>query len=169
MVFLVCYNYAMPRGRRPLATEVAEANGSYRKNPARRPHKKIKGGEGIPIKPDFVELDETASAVWDETVGVLKECGILSETDTHLLTSYVSCYAEWKKAYLHVSKYGHENEDGKTSPQSMTFHKLSDRHLKLLGELGLSPSSRARLSVATSKDKEAQGVSLASIIKDLQG
>ena len=168
MVFLVCYNYAMPRGRRPLATEVAEANGSYRKNPARRPHKKIKGGEGIPIKPDFVELDETASAVWDETVEVLKSCNILTETDTHLLTTYVTTYSEWLKAFKYVSKHGHESE-GKTSPQSMTFHKLSDRHLKLLGELGLSPSSRARLSVATSKDQEAQGVSLASIIKDLQG
>ena len=113
----------MPRGRKPLAAEVAEANGSYRKNPARRPHTSIKGGEGIPIKPDFVELDETASAVWDETVAVLKDCNILSSTDTHLLTTYVTCYAEWKKAYLHVSVHGHENEEGKTSPQSMTFHK----------------------------------------------
>jgi P27 family predicted phage terminase small subunit len=156
------------RGRKPLATKVAEANGSYRKNPSRKPANIINAAAGIPVKPDFVELDETASAVWDETVGVLKDCGILSETDTHLLTSYVSCYAEWLKAYLHVSKHGHES-DGKTSPQSMTFHKLADRHLKLLGELGLSPSSRARLSVATSKDQETQGVSLASIIKDLQG
>jgi len=159
----------MTRGRKPLATEVAEANGSYRKNPARRPHNSIKGGQGIPIKPDFVELDETASAVWDETVSVLKDCNILSETDTHLLTSYVSCYAEWKKAYLHVAQHGHENDEGKTSPQSMTFHKLADRHLKLLGELGLSPSSRARLSVAKSDGQKEQGTSLASIIKDLQG
>ena len=159
----------MPRGRKPLATEVAEANGSYRKNPARRPQHQIKGGSGIPAKPDFVELDETASAVWDETVSVLKNCGILSETDTHLLTSYVSCYAEWKKAYLHVSKHGHENEDGKTSPQSMTFHKLADRHLKLLGELGLSPSSRARLSVATSNTDKEEEVSIASLLKSMKG
>ena len=152
-----------------MATEVAEANGSYRKNPARRPTHTISGSDGIPVKPDFIELDETASAVWDETVGVLRECNILSETDTHLLTSYVSCYSEWKKAYLHVAKNGHENEDGKTSAQSMTFHKLADRHLKLLGELGLSPSSRARLSVATSTEEKEQGTSLASIIKELKG
>jgi len=152
-----------------MATSVAEANGSYKKNPARRPKNTISGSDGIPVKPDFLGLDETASAVWDETVGVLRDCGILSETDTHLLISYVSCYAEWKKAYLHVSKYGHENEDGKTSPQSMTFHKLADRHLKLLGELGLSPSSRARLSVATSTEKEEQGATLASIIRDMKG
>ena len=159
----------MTRGRKPLATEVAEANGSYRKNPQRRPQKSIKGGSGIPVKPDFVELDETASAVWDETVSVLKDCNILSETDSHLLTNYVVTYSEWKKAAIHVSKHGHENEDGKTSAQSMTFHKLADRHMKLMGELGLSPSSRARLSVATSKDQEQQGTSLASIIKELKG
>lgn len=152
-----------------MATEVAEANGSYKKNPNRRPHTSIKGGQGVPVKPDFIELDETASAVWDETVSVLKECNILTETDTHLLTSYVSCYSEWKKAYLHVAKHGHENEDGKTSAQSMTFHKLADRHLKLLGELGLSPSSRARLSVAISTEEKQQGTSLASIIKELKG
>ncbi len=159
----------MTRGRKPMATEVAEANGSYRKNPSRKPANIIHAAAGIPVKPDFIELDKTASAVWDETVAVLKECNILSETDTHLLTSYVSCYAEWKKAYLHVSEHGHENEDGKTSAQSMTFHKLADRHLKILGELGLSPSSRARLSVATSKEEKQQGTSLASIIKELKG
>ena len=159
----------MPRGRKPLATEVAEANGSYKKNPARRPQNTIKGGSGIPVKPDFVELDETASAVWDETVNVLKECGILSKTDLHLLTNYVVTYSEWKKAYLHVSKHGHENEDGKTSPQSMTFHKLADRHLKLLGELGLSPSSRARLSVATSSTDKEEEVSIASLLKSMKG
>ena len=152
-----------------MATEVAEANGSYKKNPNRRPPKPIKGSVGIPVKPDFIELDETASAVWDETVAVLKECNILSETDTHLLTNYVVTYAEWRKAYLHVSENGHENEDGKTSTQSMTFHKLSDRHLKLLGELGLSPSSRARLSVASDSKEKEQGASLASIIKELKG
>ena len=152
-----------------MATEVAEANGSYKKNPNRKPPNPIKGSVGIPVKPDFIELDETASAVWDETVGVLKQCNILTETDTHLLISYVSCYSEWRKAYLHVAKHGHENEDGKTSAQSMTFHKLADRHLKILGELGLSPSSRARLSVATSSEEKEQGTSLASIIKELKG
>ena len=159
----------MTRGPKPRATKVAEAHGSYKNNPARRPTNIISGGSGIPVKPDFVELDETASAVWDETVEVLKDCGILSETDTHLLTSYVSCYAEWKKAYLHVAKYGHENEDGKTSTQSVTFHKLADRHLKLLGELGLSPSSRARLSVATSDTGKKEKESIASLLKAMKG
>ena len=102
-------------------------------------------------------------------MSVLKDCNILSETDSHLLTNYVVTYSEWKKAAIHVSKHGHENEDGKTSTQSVTFHKLADRHMKLMSELGLSPSSRARLSVATSKDQEQQGTSLASIIKELKG
>ena len=159
----------MTRGRKPLATDVAEANGSYKKNPARRPTHKIIGQCGTPVKPDFVEIDETANAVWDETVSVLKDCNILSQTDTHLLTNYVVTYSEWKKAAIHVAKYGHENDDGKTSTQSMTFHKLADRHLKLLGELGLSPSSRARLSVAKSSDSKEEEASIASILKAMKG
>ena len=163
------YNNAMTRGRKPLATSVAESNGSYKKNPARRPTHTILGSDGIPVKPDFVEIDETASAVWDETVNVLKDCGILSQTDTHLLTNYVVTYAEWKKAAIYVAKHGHENEDGKTSTQSVTFHKLADRHLKLLGELGLSPSSRARLSVATSDTGKKEKESITSLLKAMKG
>jgi phage terminase small subunit len=51
----------------------------------------------------------------------------------------------------------------------MTFHKLADRHLKLLGELGLSPSSRARLSVATSSTDKEEEVSIASLLKSMKG
>ncbi len=148
---------------------MAEANGSYRKNPNRRPPNPIAGSVGIPIKPDFVEIDETASAVWDETVSVLKDCNILSQTDAHLLTNYVVTYSEWKKAAIYVAKHGHENENGKTSTQSVTFHKLADRHLKLLGELGLSPSSRARLSVATSDTGKKEKESISSLLKAMKG
>lgn len=157
------------RGPKPKAIEVQEASGAYRKNPQRSPKNVIKSDPRLPVAPAFVLADETAKAVWDETVDVLKDCGILSKTDTHLLTSYVTTYAEWQKCYLYVSEHGHKDENGKTSPESVTFHKLADRHTKLLHELGLSPSSRARLSVATSTTKEEQGASLASIISAMKG
>lgn len=159
----------MTRGRKPKATAVAEANGSFNKNPSRRPTNVIKSDSRIPLKPDFVAACEVASATWDQTVDVLKDSGILSRTDTHLLTTYVTCYAEWTKAYKHVAHHGHVDENGKTSPESMTYHKLSDRHPKLMAELGLSPSSRARLSTASPDKKEDEGASLASIISALKG
>ena len=160
----------MTRGRKPKATSVAEQDGSYKKNPSRRPKNIINGDPRLPVAPDFVKADDVAIKVWNETVEVLKSTGILSKTDTHLLVQYVTTYSEWQRAYVHVSANGHTDKDtGKVSVQSMTLHKLSDRHIKLLAELGLSPSSRARLSVATSDVKEEQGTSLASIISAMKG
>lgn len=123
----------------------------------------------MPVAPSYIRDDKVASAVWDETVDVLKDCGILSKTDTHLLVSYCSTYSEWVKCYTHVSENGHKDDNGKTSPESMTFHKLADRHLKLLSELGLSPSSRARLSVAKSEAEEDEENSLKNIMRMMKG
>lgn len=159
----------MTRGPKPKAIAVSEAHGSFNKNPSRRPTNTIKSDPRIPVKPVFISACDVASAAWDETVDVLKDSGILSRTDTHLLITYVTCYAEWTKAYLHVAEYGHKDDHGKTSPESMTYHKLSDRHPKLMAELGLSPSSRARLSTASPDKKEEEGTSLASIISALKG
>jgi len=159
----------MVRGRKPRADAVKEAEGAYKNNPKRRPKTTIKADDRLPIAPFYVESDELALSVWNETVDVLKDCGILSRTDTHLLASYCTTYSEWVKCYLHVSKHGHKNDDGKTSTESVTFHKLADRHTKLLSELGLSPSSRARLSVAKSDAEEEEGASIASIMRMMKG
>jgi len=155
----------MTRGRKPKAISVSEASGAFAKNPNRRPTNIINGDPRLPTAPDFVSADETALKVWNETTDVLKDCGILSRTDTHLLTAYVTTYAEWQKCYIHVSVHGHKDEDGKTSPESVAMFKLSATHQKLLSELGLSPSSRARLSVASSSEAKEETTSLASIIK----
>ena len=153
------------RGRKPRAISVSEASGAFAKNPKRRPTNIINADSGLPIAPDFVTADETALKVWNETTDVLKDCGILSRTDTHLLTAYVTTYAEWQKCYIHISVHGHKDEDGKTSPESVAMFKLAAAHQKLLAELGLSPSSRARLSVASSSEAKEETTSLASIIK----
>lgn len=158
----------MVRGRKPRAIEVQEASGAFIKNPQTRPTKIIKADPRLPDAPDFIEADKTAKAVWDETVDILKDCGILSKTDTHLLASYCTTYAEWLKCYKHVSANGHTDESGKTSTESITFHKLADRHHKLIAELGLSPSSRARLSTTDTKDQKEESDSLTTIIRLMQ-
>ena len=142
--------------------------GRWKKDPQDRPKNIIKGSSELPQPPDFVVSDETAMAVWDETVSVLKDCGILSATDTHLLTQYVITYSEWVKCLEYVQKNGHVGPSGRACAESVTLHKLADRHIKLLPELGLSPSARARLSVATSKETKEESASLASIIAGLK-
>ncbi len=119
--------------------------------------------------PKVIKNDEIAKEVWEDTCEVLKESGILSKTDTHLLTHYVLTYAEWVKCAEHIQRHGHEDESGKTSPQSTAYFKLASQHTKLLPELGLSPSSRARLSVAgVSDDDKDNDEDMLSLIKSLK-
>ena len=146
----------MPRGPKPRAIEVQEASGAFRKDPQRRPTNIIKADDTAPEPPPVVSSDPIAMACWRETTEILASSGILSRTDQHLLCHYVIVYSEWCKVASHVQKHGHEDENGKTSPQSVAFFKLSTEHNKLIGELGLSPSSRARLSVATSDPHDAK-------------
>lgn len=146
----------MPRGPKPRAIEVAEASGSFKKDPARRPTNVIKAAEGSPEPPKLISGCKYALACWHQTCDILAESNILSRSDENLLVRYVLTYVEWVKVAEHVQKYGHSDENGKTSPQSVAFFKLSSEHNKLIGELGLSPSSRARLSVATSDPHDAK-------------
>lgn len=158
----------MPRGRKPRALEVQEASGAFLKNPNRRPTVKVKGSEGDPVAPDFIKSDDSAMAIWLEVVEVLRAANILSRTDTHLLATYCSTYSQWAVLHTFIQKEGHSTVDGKTSPESVAYFKLSAQHLKLVNELGLSPSSRARLSVAKSDSGKDEATTLGSIIKQMQ-
>jgi len=159
----------MTRGRKPRALEVQQASGAFEKNPNRKPVVTVRGADGDPVPPDFIVSDETALKVWDEVVEVLRAANILTRTDTHLLATYCSTYSQWSRLHTHLSKMGHADENGKTSPESVAYFKLSAQHLKLVSELGLSPSSRARLSVAKSDAQEEEATSLASIIAKIKG
>jgi P27 family predicted phage terminase small subunit len=157
------------KGRKPKAIEVTEASGGFRKNPSRRPTNVIKGDSRDPSPPDFILLDEKAHEVWNETVDVLRSAQILSKTDTALLAVFCSTYSEWIKCHVHISQNGHSDDSGKTSPESVAFFKLAGQHIKLLAELGLSPSSRARLSVATSDTDQGEEVTISSLLKSMKG
>ena len=158
----------MVKGRKPRAVEVQEASGAFIKDPQRRPKSIVKADAKAPEMPKVISNDKVAKEVWLETCEVLRESGILSKTDTHLLTHYVLTYAEWVKCAEHIQRHGHEDENGKTSPQSTAYFKLAAQHTKLLPELGLSPSSRARLSVAGVVDEKEEEESMLSLIKSLK-
>ena len=160
----------MVRGPKPRAIEVQESLGSFKKDPQRRPTNIIKADSGLPEPPDLIKSDKTALAVWRDTVDILASSNIFSRTDTALLTQYVVTYSAWTRCAEHIMKHGHEDENGKTSPQSVAFFKLSSEHQKLIAELGLSPSSRARLSVATSDPNDAKANSdLRNFLKAAKG
>ena len=149
----------MARGRKHRAIEVSEASGRFVKDPQCRPTNIIKASTGHPDPPELVRNCKASMACWEQTCGILHDSGILSSSDENLITRYVLTYVEWVKVAAYIQKHGHSDDNGKTSPESVAFFKLSSEHNKLVGELGLSPSSRARLSVATSDPTDTKSKS----------
>jgi P27 family predicted phage terminase small subunit len=101
--------------------------------------------------PDIVRADRRAVEAWNEAVECLRDTGILSRTDLHLLASYACTTAEYYKCLEYVRKNGYENDKGTTNSYATALSKHANQHLKLISELGLSPSSRTRLQVEKPK------------------
>jgi P27 family predicted phage terminase small subunit len=145
------------RGRKPLATATKEASGAFRKNPQRRNASEPTVQRGWPAKPETVETDDIASAQWDELCGTLDDMGILTVSDKSLLAMYCQTYAEYIRLHRHIRENGcvlvNVQGNETTSPQASQVHKYADRLIKLMAEMGLTPSSRSRI-VAPKKDDD---------------
>jgi P27 family predicted phage terminase small subunit len=103
----------------------------------------------------------------------LDELGILTSIDRAVFASYCQSWSTWKRALKTVQKEGlviraqereTEYPDGKVVrttgvPVVHPMHKLIDsenaKMMKALTEMGMSPSSRSRVSVADRKPAEA--------------
>jgi P27 family predicted phage terminase small subunit len=118
----------------------------------------------------MVESDSIASNEWDSLCEWLDDMGILAKADRSLMIHYVTTYSEWRKYFVHVRDHGVSvptaNGAVTTSPEAHQYNKLSDRLLKLLVELGLTPSARSRLKAA---DKSDEDDPFASLVGRLSG
>lgn len=146
------------RGRKPKTTAQKEASGAHRKNPQRRNKDEPKASRGAPAKPEHVAADEVASSQWDELCRTLDEMNILTTADRSLLALYCSTYAEWHRLQEHVSKNGCTtiNDKGNVgqSPEGIQVHRYADRLLKMMAEMGLTPSSRSRIKVPKTEQED---------------
>src|SRR6056297_463216 len=113
----------MARGRKPIAPEIHEASGAYRKNPSRRIENAIKANGRMPEKPDY--FDEHESSKWDELVTDLTENGLLSTDCRELLIAYCTAYGGWMRAREMVRKIGQvlvtKGSDGKSELKRNPF------------------------------------------------
>lgn len=152
---------------RRLATKVKEENGSYKKDPQRKNHREPSSSKSEPTMPRH--LCKTAKKVWRQTCDILREMGMLSRTDAHLLEHYSITYAEYLKLYEIVQQEGHIHESGsRITPASTAMSRLASEHIKLVTELGLTPASRGKLSLPDGDDKKKQAESLASIVEAMK-
>ena len=154
----------MQRGIKPQTTASRIATGQAKKNPQRVNQHEPKAPEGAPLKP--LHLDSHASLAWDHVVSIFDEMGMLSRADGTLIELYAVTYSGYRQALESVVKTGQvlvlrrDDTNGtgavevRRNPYSVELHKYMDRLGKLLGEMGLTPSSRSRVAVVKKEDDD---------------
>jgi P27 family predicted phage terminase small subunit len=156
----------MTRHRNP---KLLEAEGAYRKNPSRRPTRELQVTEGVPEPTPIIAASEVMTDLWYQTCDILTSLGIVNQTDKYLLESYCINYAIALDLSAKVMKFGHTQDTAtgkKRSPDSQALQAHMDRHIKLLAELGLTPSSRARFVSPVDQDNPSNP--LLDVMKNLR-
>lgn len=134
----------MPVGRKPKSTVLKLVSG----NPGKRP---LNDAEPQPVVlVDLTSpksLDSYGRQCWNRNAPVLQGIGILTEADVDLLTLYCDAYSQWRRASIAVRRL--KPTDDLYRRVAVSVERARDQMRLLASELGLSPSSRSRLSVGT--------------------
>ena len=136
-------------GRRPKPTNLKLLHG----NPGKRPigPNEPKPAVEIPSVPDH--LNEVAKLEWNRVGEKLARLGLVTELDRAALAAYCCEYARWVEAEEALKKTGTVVRSPNGYPILSPYWTVSNRaleHMKsFLIEFGLTPASRARLSVTT--------------------
>ena len=145
-------------GRKPLSTATKEASGAFVKDPQRRNHDEPTPIVGRPPMPASVEEDQVAKDCWNRVCDELQAMRVLTRADVFLLEQYATNYSQWRWLSQMVREGNCRDIGNKgnvvTSPEAQQVHKYADRLLKILVELGLTPSARTKIKVVTAKDDD---------------
>ena len=147
----------MVRGRKPLPTALKDASGAHDKNPQRRNASEPALAKGIPPIPESIAEDAIASKCWVSVCGTLHEMGILTLADASVMELYCVTYSQWRWL-SEVVKDGNcsiATEKGVTTlPEANQVHKYAATLIRLMAELGLTPSSRSRIHAAPKEEDD---------------
>ena len=138
----------MPGGRPPKPTKLIKANGTF------KPHRhadRLEVAEGLPTMP-FVSGD-VATQTFKHLSGQLGRLGVLSELDGYALQMLADAWEDYTAARDVVRRLGATyetiTEAGqimiRPRPEVAMYQNAWDRMKKIIGEFGLTPSSRAKL------------------------
>jgi P27 family predicted phage terminase small subunit len=135
------------RGRKPQPTALRILRG----NPGRRPIPTTEPAPppmGSDAPPDF--LTPEAQTEWARIAPLLRQVGVLTETDRAALVAYCDAWATWKEATAKIRQFGMvlKVKDGQipvVSPYVKIAHDALTHMKALLIEFGMTPSSRARV------------------------
>ena len=154
----------MAKGRPKSNPKLLEAEGAYRKHPERRPDESqlVSGEEGRPLPTLLVQADELTFEIWNETCDTLDTLGVLTKSDRFLIEAFCLNVRELYLLTKASQQNGHGQfgDDGtrKTCPNVVSYHKCMGTHIKLMGELALTPQSRLRMVAPEAKNESSDKV-----------
>lgn len=144
-------NKAIPRS-------VKQQTGAIRRNKQRQNPKEAVAPEGAPRMPPHIAKDAVAKGCWQRLCKTLDTLKLLFKTDRDLLELYCVTYAEWIALGKEIRGGKVEGEDSRGNAvlkvHCNQYHKHAQTMRLLMGELGLTPSSRARLQANVETDED---------------
>lgn len=151
--------------------EIAAVDGTHKNNPNRK--KAI-----VPTRserPDptlIIQGDELSLALWHETCDQLSFMGFLTLEDKPIIESYVLNYSLLLRCTQELMKAGDTDttrEGGtRASGNATNYQRYMQTHIKLLNELGLTPSARVKLAPPESRSKDENNP-VGDLLKKLAG
>ena len=143
------------RGRKPLPSKIILLKGG-----TKHTHRPLRKNEPkppatIPKCPEH--LDKEAQAEWKRMAKELKPLGILTQLDKAIFAVYCQAFSTWAQATRKITEMGMvrvtKNGFTEQNPFLPIANKAKEQMMKALIEMGMTPSSRARVKV-TSPPKE---------------
>ena len=139
------------KGRKPKPTEIKRREGAYVHDPQREPVNEPEAPPGWPPVP--THLSPEALTFWNEACRRMEELNTLSPVYGPTLEAYAHTYARWREAERLLSAgilIPVEAKEGRpgfiVNPVANQAHKFRDALLRYESELGLTPSSKSRVS-----------------------
>lgn len=120
-------------------------------NPGNRPlnENEPQPAKGEPVMPDW--LTGRAASAWRELVPELARIGLLTVVDGHALAVYCEAWATYVEASERVRREGVLVESYRggmaKNPAAQIMRDSADLMLKVGSQFGLSPATRARLTI----------------------
>lgn len=157
------------RGRKPKPTQIKLVTG----NPGHRPTPPDEPRPTARIPKCPCHLDAEAKREWRRMAKELDELGILTTIDRAVFASYCQSWSTWTRALKSVKKEGMvirakerktKYPDGRivrtggvpmVNPLNRVIDSENAKMMKALTEMGMSPSSRSRVSAADRRPVEA--------------
>lgn len=116
---------------------------------------------GEPVCPAAIKEDSIAWAKWCELVVLLDDMGILTQAEGNILEQMCRAYAVMVRAKESIDKLGMVIEimnersiSHKRNPACQEYWAACDMIRKLMPELGLTPSGRAKLKTADKPNED---------------